>query len=173
MQTPSAPAAICLPAPRSGFKLASVASARVDQYVLPGRISEVAIALRQIIAGSRGRLSPRDGADRAASDRTGDRAARSTRDKTAQEPADNRATDRARGRVRRWRKWRRRRRRIGHRRRITASNGRSIWTAIIFHGLHVGHISGRTIHLLRIEIPDAPNVPPPAEASVVGLVTPA
>jgi hypothetical protein len=84
--TLSMPAAIGLPASAKvrRFKLASIATARIDENVLPRWISKVAIALRQIIAGSRRRLGTGDGTDRAASDRTGYSAARSAGDETAQ-----------------------------------------------------------------------------------------
>ena len=118
------------------FKFTSIASARVDQHVLSRRVSVIAIALRQIIAGTRGGLGTSDGADRAAGDRAGDRATRSSGDETAQQATDNGATDRTCGGVRRRR--RRWRRRISDRwrRRITGSDRRrSIRAAVILYDL--------------------------------------
>src|SRR5579863_5530599 len=157
----------------SGSKDASVAATRIDQNVLSRWIAEVAIALRQIVAGSCGSLCACDGTDGAAGDSAGNRAAGPSGEKATQEPAHDRAADRSRGGIRRWgRRWRRI---IGSERgrRIISGNGWSIRPAVIVDRLYVRHISRRSIELLRIEIPDAANVPPPAVASVIGLMTPA
>src|ERR1700722_6628745 len=142
----------------------SIAATRVDLNVLPGRIAGKAIALPQIKTGGGGGLCAGNGARRAARNRTHGRANRAARDKAAKDAADHGAADGACGRVGR----RGRRRSIGTRR-------RSVWTRvrIIIDGLDVRDIGRWTIHLLRVEIPDAADVPPIAIAAVMHLVAPA
>src|ERR1700722_12193014 len=156
----------------------SKASPRIDLNVLSRRISVITVALRQIIAGPAGGLRAGDRANRSAGDRAGDRSARPSGDKTAKQPSDDGAANGTCGRVRwRWRRrWRRRIRwRVSHWRRrwITGLNRRPIRAAGVVHDLDVGHIGRRTFYRLRVEIPGAPVIPPPAVASIVDFVAPA
>src|SRR5579871_2121422 len=156
-------------------RAASIAAARVDLNVLSGRIFIIAIALSQIVAGTRGRLRACDRADGAAGNRAHGGANRPTGDQAAEQTADHRAANGACGRIRRWR---RRRRCVSHGRRIACAWRRAtgivrdIGVGIVRH-LDIGNVARRTIHLLRVEVPDAADIPPPTHAAIVHLMPPA
>ena len=146
---------------------ASVARARIGLYILAVRIAVVAVALREIIARPRGGGSAGDGAARTADDGTGRGSARPPGQEPAQHATDNGAANRACARIRRgWRRRlvRARRRRIGCRGCIPIDH-------VI--GVIVGDIGRRTVHWLRVVIPDAADIPPPAVAAIVHLMAPA
>src|ERR1700691_3209671 len=84
--------------------LASIATAWIDLNVLSRWILIVAIALRQIVARTCGRLRSRDRANGATGDSAHGSTHRPAGDQAAQDAADDRATDGARGRI----GWRRR-----------------------------------------------------------------
>src|SRR5580704_17905494 len=48
-----------------------------------------------------------------------------------------------------------------------------IRTGNVIHHLHVRNVSRRAFHRLRIEVPGAADVPPPAHAAIVHFVAPA
>ena len=103
--------------------LASIATTWIDLDVLSRWILIVAIALRQIVAGTCGRLRTRDRTNGAAGDGAHSSSDRPPRDQAAQNTANDRATDGTRGGIR----WGRRRgwRIGGHGRRIARARPRA------------------------------------------------
>ena len=154
----------------------SVAAARIDRDVLSRGISIIAAALRQIISRTWRSLRADNGAGRSSGDRAGCDTARAARQQSAKHAAHNGPADSAGGRIRRRRgRWGRC---IGHgrwrvaRRRWITSGGRRSIRALIGE-LDIGHIGRRAVQRLRIIIPDAPDIPPPAVTAVAHFVTPA
>src|SRR6185437_8610756 len=140
----------------------SIACARIGLHILSGRIAIVTDAVGHPVAGTRGRGGAGDRTGRSANDGTGRRTARPPGQKTAEHAAHDRATNGARTRIRRgWRRVGVGRRGIGCSRRITDVVG------VVF-----GNIARRALEALRIPIPDAANIPPPAVAAVVDLMPP-
>src|SRR5579863_40038 len=90
----------------AGIVASSIATAWIDLNVLSRRILIVAIALRQIVTRTCGRLRSRDRANGATGDSAHGSTNRPAGDQAAQNAADDRATDGASGRIgRRWRGW--------------------------------------------------------------------
>src|SRR5262249_26207798 len=135
----------------------SIAPARVGRDILAGRIAIIAVAVGEIVAGMRGSDRTGQPADHSA----GGRAARPSRQEPTEQAANHRTADRARAWIGRGRCWRRG---IGSIRRIGIDD-------VI--GIVVRDISRRAVQLLRVIIPDAADVPPPAIAAIMDLVAPA
>jgi hypothetical protein len=164
----------------------SITIARVDHDILPGRVAVITTALRQIVAGTGRSRCANQRSGRAADNGAGNRTTRPAGQRTPEDAADQRAANRARGGVRRWtwgRRWRGRRVASDRGGRWIASSGRrriAVWTGRrpfigigIVGKFDVRHVGRRTVEPLRIEIPCAADVPPPAVAAIANLVTPA
>src|ERR1700750_1347947 len=142
----------------------SVAPARISDHIIPGGIAIVAVALRQIIAGTCSSRRAGNRAGGAADDSTGCSTARPPRQKGTEHAAGDRATHRAGTRIGR------RRRRTGRRRIAYRRDGRIGIDHVIREVLR--DIGRRTLHPLRVVVPDAADVPPPAVTALVDLMPP-
>src|ERR1700722_3942579 len=159
--------------PPVSSQLASIATAWIDLNVLSRGILIVATALRQIVARTCGCLRSRDRPDGAAGDSAHRGSDRPTGDQPAQHATDDRAADGACARIR----WRRRGGRIDRHRRRRIARARTVHHAIVgtgnvVHDLNVRNVGRGTLHRLRIEVPDAADIPPPAHTAIVHFVAP-
>src|SRR5579859_6182492 len=150
---------------RSQSGPSSIAPARIGRHILPVGITVVAIALGHPVArpGSCGRAGNRPGC--AADDGAGRSTTRLPGQQTTKQATHDRATDGAGARIRR-RGWRR----IGTGWRWRIGRGRRGIDDIV--SVVVGDVVRRPIDPLRIPVPDAADIPPPAIPAVVNLVPP-
>src|SRR5262249_46653148 len=151
--------------PCSSFRRSSVAPARIGHHVLSAGIAVIAAAVREPVPFARCSCRAGETADHGARGGTAGAAGY----QTAEHTTDDGAAHACRARIGR-RRWRR----VSNRRRPIGAGDRCRTGVAVGDIVHIilGDISRRTVKALRIEVPDATDIPPPAHPAVVNLVMP-